>query len=155
MLRAQLEGHLLREPGPDCTLPTTLGPWLFLWYFFPYCPHHLFNLYTHLCVSFFNAKFPPDPGVPGADTTCNNLCGPRGRVLEHPLYPESLGVPGERLGALQAQDSQCVQPSSAAGWHFLPGHHPWLDGTFVPTADPLGASLGHGRCSINASCMNE
>ena len=38
ILRSYIEGHLLREPGPVCTFPTTLGPWLFVWYFFSLLP---------------------------------------------------------------------------------------------------------------------
>lgn len=38
ILSSYIEGHLLREPSPECTLPTTLRLWLFVWYFFSLLP---------------------------------------------------------------------------------------------------------------------
>lgn len=50
ILRSYIEGHLRSLALSAPSQP--LGPWLFIWYFFSLCPHHLFKLYTHFKVIF-------------------------------------------------------------------------------------------------------
>lgn len=59
--RSRLEGHFSRESGPACPSQLHRGPGSSSSISFPYCPHHLFGLHTHPCISLFNARVSTNP----------------------------------------------------------------------------------------------
>lgn len=145
--------------SPALTAPSQLyrGPGSSSGISFPYCPQHLFLVRYSWCISLFNAKSPPDSGVPGADTTFNHLCGPWGRVLELRCARGDWESRGSGWGhsRLRTVDlfSRFQQHDGLTGTFCLDTTPGWMT-RVCPLLTP-SASLAHSRCSIDASRMNE